>query len=132
MKRYTVVVYDPRVCIKWDNPVRTISREIIICVGPGYPWCDLTHIYSSSIFCILIRQRRRMFQVKFSFLPYSCYKEKFIVTSTEVIQYIEKCYVKRLLLMIRMRINAQAKNRSVLLDLNSVVLMNAGFFLDNI
>ena len=73
-----------------------------------------------------------MFQVKFSFLPYSCYKEKFIVTSTEVIQYIEKCYVKRLLLMIRMRINAQAKNRSVLLDLNSVVLMNAGGFLDNI
>ncbi|XP_052811236.1 DNA-directed RNA polymerase I subunit RPA1-like isoform X2 [Mya arenaria] len=56
-------------------------------------------------------QRRRMFKVTFHFLPWSCYRDKFAVKPDQVIRFLEKVYVKKLLQHIRFTINKQAKRR---------------------
>ncbi|XP_052238308.1 DNA-directed RNA polymerase I subunit RPA1-like isoform X3 [Dreissena polymorpha] len=56
-------------------------------------------------------QRRRMFRVTFTFLPHVCYKDKYVVTPDRVLTFVEKVYYKKLLQLIRKRINTQAKQR---------------------
>lgn len=54
-------------------------------------------------------QRRRVFRIKFKFLPRSCYKERFIVTPEHILQFMEKTYFRKLVQLIRAKINAQSK-----------------------
>jgi len=52
-----------------------------------------------------------MFRVEFRLLPWSCYRDKFVVKPDQVLAFLEKVYIKKLLQLIRYTINKQTKMR---------------------
>ena len=52
-----------------------------------------------------------MFQVTFTFLPEACYKERFVLTPKQIVAYMEKFYIKKLVQTIKVKINAVTKAR---------------------
>ena len=52
-----------------------------------------------------------MFRVTFTFLPKACYKERFVLTPSQILEFMEDVYIKKLIIAIKKKINASAKSQ---------------------
>ena len=57
------------------------------------------------------RQRKRVFQVTYNFLPRDAYKERFVVKPQQILAYMERVYFKMLVFLMRMKIKVMTKTR---------------------
>lgn len=65
----------------------------------------------SAIVGLQKNQRRRMFKITFSFLRRCQYKENFPLTPAQILQFMEKVYIKKLVALVKVKIKAQTKKR---------------------
>ncbi|XP_053397077.1 DNA-directed RNA polymerase I subunit RPA1-like [Mercenaria mercenaria] len=54
-------------------------------------------------------QRSRVFRIRMNFLPRECYKERFVVGPNTILKFVEKTYIKKIVQLVRAKINAQNK-----------------------
>ncbi|XP_060077390.1 DNA-directed RNA polymerase I subunit RPA1-like [Ylistrum balloti] len=58
--------------------------------------------------------RQRVFEIRFKFLPYRLYRERLGVTPASILAFIEKTYIKRIILLIKRKISEGTRKSRIL------------------
>ncbi|XP_021350780.1 DNA-directed RNA polymerase I subunit RPA1-like [Mizuhopecten yessoensis] len=61
-----------------------------------------------------LAQRKRVFEIRFKFLPYRLYRERLGVTPASILTFIENTYIKRIIALIKRKMNDGTKRSRVL------------------
>ncbi|XP_033736783.1 DNA-directed RNA polymerase I subunit RPA1-like [Pecten maximus] len=61
-----------------------------------------------------LAQRKRVFDIRFKFLPYRLYRERLGVTPASILAFVEKTYIKRIIILLKRKMNEGIRKSRVL------------------